>query len=81
MFNPWVRKIPWRRKWQPTLVFLPGTFHGQRSLVSYSPWDHKESDKTWGLSNSNRDYVDGARRGCETTPTACSKVRSETSGK
>ena len=32
-FDPWVRKIPWRRKWQPTLVFLPGKFHGQRSLA------------------------------------------------
>ena len=40
-FNPWVRKIPWRRKWQPTPVFLPGKFHGQRSLVFYSPWDRK----------------------------------------
>ena len=36
----------WRRKWQPTPVFLPGESHGQRSLVSYSPWDHKESDMT-----------------------------------
>ena len=36
--NPWVRKIPWRKKWQPTPVFLPGKFHGQRSLVGYSPW-------------------------------------------
>ena len=34
-FNPWVGKIPWRRKWQPTPVFLPGEFHGQRSLVGY----------------------------------------------
>ena len=34
------------RKWQPTLVFLPGKFHGQRSLVGYSPWGHKESDMT-----------------------------------
>ena len=34
-FNPWVRKIPWKRKWQPTPVFLPGKFHGQRSLVAY----------------------------------------------
>ena len=33
-----VRKIPWRREWQPTPVFLPGEFHGQRSLVGYSPW-------------------------------------------
>ena len=36
-FDPWVRKIPWRRKWQPTSVFLPGKPHGQRSLVGYSP--------------------------------------------
>ena len=36
-FDPWVRKIPWSRKWQPALVFLPGKFHGQRNLVSYSP--------------------------------------------
>ena len=34
--DPWVRKIPWRRKWQPTPVFLPGKFHGERSLVNYS---------------------------------------------
>ena len=47
-FDPWVRKIPWRRKWQPTLVFLPGKSHRQRSLEGYSPWDHREL--TW-LSN------------------------------
>ena len=40
-FSPWVRKIPWKRKWQPTPVFLPGEFHGQRSLAGYSPWGHK----------------------------------------
>ena len=42
--NPLVRvgKIPWRRKWQPTPVFLPGKFHGQRSLVGYSEWGPKE---------------------------------------
>ena len=39
----WVRKIPWSRKWQPTPVFLPGKFHGQRSLVGDSPWGHKIS--------------------------------------
>ena len=38
--------IPWRRKWQPTPVILPGKSHGHRSLVDYSPWDHKESDTT-----------------------------------
>ena len=37
-FNPWVGKIPWRREWQCTLVFLPEVSHGQRSLVGYSPW-------------------------------------------
>ena len=42
----WVRKIPWRRKWQFTPVLLPGKSHGQRSLVGYSPWGCKESDTT-----------------------------------
>ena len=41
-----VGKILWRRKWRPTPVFLSGKFHGQRSLVGYSPWGHKESDTT-----------------------------------
>ena len=40
-FDPWVRKIPWRRKWQPPLVFLPLKCCGQRSLVNYSPWGRK----------------------------------------
>ena len=46
----WVGKIPRSRKWQPTPVFLPGKFHGQRSLVGYSPWGCKESDMTEQLS-------------------------------
>ena len=37
-FSPWVGKISWRRKWQPTAIFLPGKSHGQRSLAGYSPW-------------------------------------------
>jgi len=45
-FNPWVRKMPWRREWQPTPVFLPGKFHGQKSLAGYSPCSHRESDMT-----------------------------------
>ena len=45
-FDPWVRKIPWRRKWEPTPVLLPGKSHGQRSLDGYSPWGHQESDRT-----------------------------------
>ena len=43
-FDPWVRKMSWRRVWQPTLVFLPENPYGQRSLVGYNPWGHKESD-------------------------------------
>ena len=45
-FNPWVRKIPQRRKWQPTPVFLPEKAHGKRSLTVYSPWGCKELDMT-----------------------------------
>ena len=45
-FNPWERKILWRREWQLTLVFLPGESHRQKSLVGYSPQGHKESDMT-----------------------------------
>ena len=51
-FDPWVRKIPWKRKWQPTSVFLPGESHGQRSLVVYSPWGHKESGTTQRLTHT-----------------------------
>ena len=43
-FDPWVGKIPWRRAWEPTPVFLPGESHGQRSLAGYSLWGLKESD-------------------------------------
>ena len=43
-FDPWVGKIPWRRAWRPTPVFLPGESHGQRSLVGYGPYCHKELD-------------------------------------
>ena len=45
-FDPWVRKILWRREWQPTLVLLPGKSLGWRSLVGYSPWGRQESDMT-----------------------------------
>ena len=48
--TPWVGKIPWRRKWLPTPIFLPGEFYGPRSLVGCSPWGHKESDMTEHLS-------------------------------
>ena len=45
-FNPWVGNIPWRREELPTPVFLPGKFHGQKSLAGYSPWRRKKSDMT-----------------------------------
>ena len=72
-FNSWVRKIPWRRKWQPTPVFLPGESYGQRSLVGYSPWGCREKDMTeqacmlrWNaasLEEGNLDPASSERRG------------------
>ena len=44
MHETWVRKIPWKREWEPIPVFLPREFHGQRSLVGHSPWGRKESE-------------------------------------
>ena len=50
MWETWVqslvKKLPWRREWLSTSVYFPGEFHGQRSLVGYSPWSHKELDMT-----------------------------------
>ena len=56
-FHSWVRKIPWRRKWQPTPVFLPGKSHGQRSLMGYSPRGPKESDTTELLSTRAHTHI------------------------
>ena len=50
----WVRKIPWRREWQSTLVFLPGEFHGQKSLEIYCPWGCKESDMTEATEHEHK---------------------------
>ena len=65
-FNPWVRKIPWGREWQPTPVVLPGEFHGQRSLVGFSPLGHKELDITERLTAAARygwkEKTTGSRR-------------------
>ena len=49
-FDPWVKKVTWRRKWQPTPVFLSGESHGQRSLAGYSPQGLRELDATEQLS-------------------------------
>ena len=51
-FDLWVGQIFWSRAWQPIPVFLPREFHGQRNLVGYDPWDHKESNKTERLTLS-----------------------------
>ena len=58
-FNPWIGKIPWRRKWQPTPIFLPGESHGQRSLVGYGPQGRKESDRTERLNNNSNNGDSG----------------------
>ena len=47
-------KIPWRMEWQPTSVFLPGEFHGQKSQAGYSPWGCKELDTTGRLTDTHR---------------------------
>ena len=46
-FDPWVRRISWRKEWLATPVFLPGEFHGQRSLTGYSPCSHRELDRQY----------------------------------
>ena len=51
-FDPWVRKVTWRRNWQPTPEFLPGKSPGQKSLVGYSPWGCKDSDTTEATNTS-----------------------------
>ena len=56
---PWVGKIPWKRPWRPTLVFLTGKFHGQRSLAGYSPWDHKESDTAERVTQPRNCVIQG----------------------
>ena len=52
--HPWVRKIPWSRKWQPAPGFLPGTFHGQRSLAGCSPWDWRVGHNWSDLAHVTR---------------------------
>ena len=56
-FDPWVRKITWRRKWHLTPVFLPGKSHGQRSQTGYSPRGGKESDMTEKLNNNTGERI------------------------
>ena len=66
-FNPWIRKIPWRREWLPTPVFLPGESQGRRSLASYSPQCHKESDTTEQLPLYDKDKTKVHTQKCNTS--------------
>ena len=53
-FYPWVGKIPWRKKWQPIAIFLPGKSHGQRSLVGYTPWGCKRVRHDWATKQQQQ---------------------------
>ena len=64
-FDPWVGKIPWRRAWQPTSVYLPGESHGQRSLAGCSPWGLKESDTNEATEHAHMHV--GLKRGARPT--------------
>ena len=55
--DPWARKIPWRRKWQPTPVFLPGKFRGQRSLVGYSPRGSQRVEHDLATEHDTQDLI------------------------
>ena len=57
-FDPQVKKILGSRKWQPISVFLPGKFHGQRSLLGYGPWGCKELDMTEHAHRSYNNFTD-----------------------
>ena len=72
-FHLWIRKIPWKRAWQPTPVFLPGESHGQRSVVGYSPQGRRESDTT------ERALMDG-QLGCVHFEAAVKRTVLKTSG-
>ena len=57
-FDPWVEKSPWKREWQPTPVFLPEEFHGQRSLASLAgAWGYKEEDITEQLTHTHKHLI------------------------
>ena len=62
VFDPWAGKIPWRKKWHPTPIFVPEKFHGQSSLADYSPWGRKVSDTTEQLSTYTQGRVPEGKR-------------------
>ena len=71
-FDPWVRKIPWRKKWQPTPVFLPGDPRGQRSLVVYSPWGGKRDPHDLGTKHITHNAA--AAKSLQSCPTLCDPI-------
>ena len=75
MLNSWVRKLPWRRKWQPHPVFLPGESHRQRSLADYSPWGGKS--QMW--LNNNRAGGQGKGLPWQTSSQDCAPNANSTS--
>ena len=79
-FDSWVGKIPWRREWKPTPVFLPGKSHAQRSLVGYSPWGCEELDTTQRLilSLSPCFRSDQIRSVTQSCPTLCDPMNCST---
>ena len=82
-FDPWVRKIPWRRKWQPTSVFLPGKSHGQRSLEGYSLWCRKRVGHDLGTKQQpqqmNGEFVNeqSPQRSSDSQPVFCARWANE----
>ena len=78
-FDPWVGKIPWRRKWQSTPGLLPGKSHGQRSLVVYSPWGRKELDTTERLHFTSC-LKEGFPDGASGKEPACQRRRNRDTG-
>ena len=89
-FDPWVEKIPWRREWQPTPVFLPGESHGQRSLTGYSPWGYKRVEHIVTkqqfkpaenlLSQDSPSPLLAAAKSLQSCPTLCNPIDGSPSG-
>ena len=73
----WVGKIPWRRKWQPTPVFLTEKSHGQRNPAGYSPWGRKKSDTTERLSSTVPSLNPGTTLLSQSTQQVKSRIRTE----
>ena len=76
-FDPWIRKTPWRRKWQHILVFLPGKSHAQRSREGYSPWSSKESDTLRYWAHTQGHMYLCSHKWCDTVLTSFPQLMSD----